>query len=190
MTCGPLIILRAKRRKTQNTKGTWCEWVGAILLTLCTLITFSNVWLRYAFRSPLQWGEEVTILLLLGFVYITQFSNEINGDQIRLTLLRVKSKTVEKIITAITSLVTLAVLVTLVVYGWQVVQLNVMLGVKTNVTRLPLWIFYGILSLSFLGMAVARVVFAISSIFGNALEEDGFNKDLLNDSVVEKVEVS
>jgi len=152
--------------------GIWCEWVGALLLTLCTLITFSNVWLRYVFRSPLQWGEEVTLLLLLGFVYITQFSNEINGDQIRLTILSVKNKTAGKVITAITSIVTVAVLITLVIYGWQVVQLNTMLGVKTNVTRIPLWIFYGILSLSFLGMAVARVVFAIVSIFGKSQDED------------------
>ena len=152
--------------------GAWCEWVGAILLTLCTLITFSNVWLRYIFKSPLQWGEEVTVLLLLGFVYITQFSNEINGDQIRMTVFSVKNKTVNKVITAINSVVTIAVLITLVIYGWQVIQLNIMLGIKTNVTQVPLWIFYGILSLSFLGMAVARAVFAISAFFGNSQEED------------------
>lgn len=170
--------------------GIWCEWVGAILLTLCTLITFTNVWLRYAFRSPLQWGEEVTILLLLGFVYITQFSNELKGDQIRLTLLSVKNKTFNKVITIINSAVTIAVLVTLVIYGWQVIQMNYTLGVKTNVTRISLWIFYGILSLSFLGMSVARAVFAISSLLGNSQEKLSVNKDVFNDSVVEKVEVS
>lgn len=151
--------------------GIWCEWVGAILLMLCTLITFSNVWLRYIFRSPLQWGEEVTILLLLGFVYITQFSNELKGDQIRLTVFSVKNQTISKVITALNSVVSIAVLLTLVVYGWQVIQLNSMLGVKTNVTQIPLWIFYGILSLSFLGMAVARTVFAISSFLEKSKEE-------------------
>lgn len=170
--------------------GTWCEWVGAILLTLCTLITFINVWLRYAFSSPLQWGEEVTLLLLLGFVYITQFSNELKGDQIRLTILSVKNKTLEKAVSVINSVIIVAVLVTLVIYGWQVIQMNYTLGVKTNVTRISLWIFYGILSLSFLGMSVARTVYAISSFFGNSQEKDDI-KDLFHDSVVvEKVETT
>lgn len=61
------------------------ETVIAIFLGLMTLMTFSNVVVRYAFNSNILWGLEVTVflfawLVLLGSTYLVKIGLHIGVD--------------------------------------------------------------------------------------------------------------
>jgi TRAP-type C4-dicarboxylate transport system permease small subunit len=47
------------------------KWIAGILLLAMLAITFIQVVLRYVFKNPFSWAEEVTLAMLIWFGYIT-----------------------------------------------------------------------------------------------------------------------
>jgi TRAP-type C4-dicarboxylate transport system permease small subunit len=133
--------------------------IGTICLVSCVGIGFINVVFRYALRSPLRWGEEVTLLLLIGCVYLPQMENELTGGQLNVTL--IQSKRFGWVLEMIVSGITVALLASIARVGWRIIVRNYEMGTFTYVIGLPMWVIYGVLELMIVLMILASVTRAV-----------------------------
>lgn len=136
--------------------SSWLNMVAAVLLTICVAIAFFNVVLRYVFRSPFAWGEEVTLLLLVGFVYLPQMKLQLNAEQLMLTV--INSKRLVGILDVVTSIFTVILLGPLVQAAWKTITFNYKVKTVTNVLGLPMWLIYIIPGAMLIFMIMATAI--------------------------------
>jgi TRAP-type C4-dicarboxylate transport system permease small subunit len=114
------------------------EILSGTLMVLMFLATFANVVARYFFNSPIQWAEEFSRyafiwVVFLGAVVCTKQKRHISID----SLVKVLPSAVQPWVNFTADLLTLALMVIIVWYGWvltrSATQITATLGVPQYV---------------------------------------------------------
>lgn len=113
----------------------------ALLLAGMTLVTFTQVVLRYVFNTGFVWALELTIflfawLVLFGMSYAVRVGAHIGVD----LLVKHLPPTPYKIVTSLSILLCMFYAAVLAYGGWQDIDLLLMIGIEAEDMPIPLWI--------------------------------------------------
>lgn len=119
------------------------EYLICFFLVATTLLVFYQVCMRYLFNNSPAWSEEIARFMFvweswLGVSLTQKYSKHIKIEAIVSKLKGMKLH----VCTLIGDLLTLAVCVLLVVYGFRVTELIFQLGQSSSGAHVPLWIVY------------------------------------------------
>ena len=96
------------------------DWIAVIFTSLIILVTVSGVFMRYFVNDPLQWMEEVTVLLFVWSIMMGASSALKHRGHISIDVFVVRfPRALQISIKFLNHLVTLFVLVSLAVLGYQ-----------------------------------------------------------------------
>lgn len=97
-------------------------YLAMALLVSITLITATNVFMRFVLNSGIFWAEEVTKILVVWFTYIAMAIGVKQGLHISLHLLpKNMPKLILRILTILKDVVTITIAVVMVVYGIKLI---------------------------------------------------------------------
>ncbi|MCB1859805.1 MAG: TRAP transporter small permease [Gammaproteobacteria bacterium] len=127
------------------------EVLVALLLAAMTIVTFTQVVLRYVFNAGFVWALELTIflfawLVLLGMSYGVRVGAHIGVDLVVKTL----SPPVAKVVGLAAIALCMFYAATMAVGGYQDVDLLLLIGIEAEDLPIPLWIPKLILPLGFI----------------------------------------
>ncbi|MDX1655743.1 MAG: TRAP transporter small permease [Candidatus Competibacteraceae bacterium] len=122
----------------------------ALLLAAMTLVTFTQVVLRYVFNTGFVWALELTIflfawLVLFGMSYAVRVGAHIGVD----LLIKHLPPTPYKIVTTISIALCMVYAAILAYGGWEDIELLLMIGIEAEDMPIPLWVPKLILPLGF-----------------------------------------
>lgn len=126
------------------------EWLIAILLAAMTLLTFTQVVMRYVFNSGFTWAVELTTVLFafmifIGISYGVRVGAHIGVD----ALVKLFPPGIRRIVSIVAVLLCL-VYAGMVIYGsWQYVMKMKMIGIELEDMAIPMWMVRAILPLGF-----------------------------------------
>lgn len=126
------------------------EWLIAILLAAMTLLTFSQVVMRYVFNSGFTWAVELTtiffaFMIFIGISYGVRVGAHIGVD----ALVKLFRPNVRRAISIVAVLFCL-VYAGMVIYGsWQYVMKMKMIGIELEDLPIPIWMVRAILPIGF-----------------------------------------
>lgn len=96
--------------------------VSVIMLLIMLVITFSQVVMRYVFNSPFVWAEELTLVLLLWFAFITISVSVKDDSHIALEAFYLKfGPKTQKFLDAFRHLFLMFFAVLMILYGWELI---------------------------------------------------------------------
>lgn len=127
------------------------EWLIAILLAAMTLLTFSQVVMRYVFNSGLTWAVEFTTILFacmifIGISYGVRVGAHIGVDAL-VKLLPVRPRRYVSIVAVLLCLVYAG----MVIYGsLQYVAKMKSAGIELEDMAIPMWVVRAILPIGFM----------------------------------------
>jgi C4-dicarboxylate transporter DctQ subunit len=126
------------------------ETLVALLLAAMTVVTFTQVVLRYVFNAGFVWALELTIflfawLVLFGMSYGVRVGAHIGIDLLVKTL----SPPVEKLVGLIAVALCMFYAAVMTVGGYQDIDLLLLIGIEAEDLPIPLWIPKLILPLGF-----------------------------------------
>ncbi|GAB4122387.1 MAG: hypothetical protein Fur0040_03050 [Sideroxydans sp.] len=127
------------------------EWLIALLLAAMTLLTFSQVVMRYVFNSGFTWAVELTTILFAGMIFIgisygVRVGAHIGVDAL-VKLLPPKPRRVVSIVAVLLCLLYAA----MVIYGSTEYVLKMKAaGIELEDMALPMWTVRALLPLGFL----------------------------------------
>jgi C4-dicarboxylate transporter DctQ subunit len=126
------------------------EWLIAILLAAMTLLTFSQVVMRYVFNSGFTWALELTTILFacmifIGISYGVRVGAHIGVD----ALIKLFNPKLRRVV-SIAAVLLCLLYAGMVIYGsWQYVMKMKMVGIELEDMAIPMWIVRAILPLGF-----------------------------------------
>jgi TRAP-type C4-dicarboxylate transport system permease small subunit len=126
------------------------EAIVIICIAGQAVVIFNTVVFRYFLNNPLTWGDEISVLLLVVITffgcYLAMRHNKLARIELFIGRFNGKKKTLIYIISELMALVMLLV----VLYFGVVLFLSpTSLRQKTPGLYIPLWIFYGMIPLTF-----------------------------------------
>ena len=130
----------------------------AILLMIMTVLSFANVVMRYCFKAPIYWSDEVCCfcLALSAFFclpYSIRWRTAIKVD----TLTTALPKVVQKILQVICDLIMLAFLGICVKGGFDLVANAAKIAQKSPALQIPVNILYCVMTFCFI-LAIFRTL--------------------------------
>lgn len=141
---------------------------SAVMLIAIVAINAANVVGRYVFASPLSWGEEVMLYLMIGAVFLSFPSVTWDGAQIRMTFLaQALPSRVRRGLEALTDLVSLGVAALLVVAAVPLVLQFAEFDQRSNAAAIPLALPHAAIPL---GFALAALALVARELSGKAAE--------------------
>lgn len=126
------------------------EWLIAILLAAMTLITFTQVVLRYVFNSGFTWAQELTSILFafmifIGISYGVRVGAHIGVD----ALIKLFTPKVRRIVSIVAVLLCM-LYAGMVIYGsFQYVMKMRKIGIELEDLPVQIWIVRAILPIGF-----------------------------------------
>ncbi|MDP2759837.1 MAG: TRAP transporter small permease [Sideroxyarcus sp.] len=126
------------------------EWLIAILLAAMTLLTFSQVVMRYVFNSGFIWAVELTTILFafmifIGISYGVRVGAHIGVD----ALVKLFPPGIRRIVSIVAVLLCL-LYAGMVIYGsFQYVMKMKMVGIELEDLPIPMWMVRAILPIGF-----------------------------------------
>ena len=126
------------------------EWLIAILLAAMTLLTFTQVVMRYVFNSGFTWAVELTTVLFafmifIGISYGVRVGAHIGVD----ALVKLFPPGIRRLVSILAVLLCL-VYAGMVIYGsWQYVMKMKMVGIELEDMAIPMWTVRAILPIGF-----------------------------------------
>ncbi|RKL63474.1 hypothetical protein DXT63_05640 [Thermoanaerobacteraceae bacterium SP2] len=116
------------------------HWLGAIIMVICTFLSFIAVIARYLVGSPFTWSDEMTVLMMFWFVYLAQPLLEIEEGQLNLSILvDYLPAMVKKILRIIKEIFIIVVLTYIGFLGLEMAQKNFEINCKTPSVGFPVW---------------------------------------------------
>ena len=117
------------------------EALIAFLLAAMTIVTFTQVVLRYVFNAGFVWALELTIflfawLVLLGMSYGVRVGSHIGVDLLVKSLPPVQAK----IVGLLSIVLCMFYSAVMVIGGYQDIDLLLMIGIEAEDLPIPLWI--------------------------------------------------
>jgi len=126
------------------------EWLIAILLAAMTLLTFTQVVMRYVFNSGFTWAVELTTVLFafmifIGISYGVRVGAHIGVD----ALVKLFPPGIRRV-TSIVAVMLCLLYAGMVIYGsWQYVMKMKMIGIELEDMAIPMWMVRAILPIGF-----------------------------------------
>lgn len=102
-------------------------WFGFLLLACMTLLTFTNVFCRYVLDFSIAWADEVTLILLIWFVFIALAIGVRMRRMATIDLLAIcfpHQHRLHRVATHVVSLLTLAFGAMLIDFGWELIKIG------------------------------------------------------------------
>lgn len=101
------------------------RYVCSIVLIIVTLITFVQVTMRFVFRAPFSWSEEVTLMFLVWFGYLCMAIDIYTDDHAALYFLHKKlNPTLKKSADIMRHGLLTWFFSQMIRYGWMITKLN------------------------------------------------------------------
>jgi TRAP-type C4-dicarboxylate transport system permease small subunit len=98
-------------------------YLAMILLVGITLLTFTNVFMRFFLNSGIFWAEEVTKMLVVWFTYIAMAIGVKQSLHISLHILPENlPPAIERSLNIFKDLIILTIAVVMVIYGYKLIQ--------------------------------------------------------------------
>jgi TRAP-type C4-dicarboxylate transport system permease small subunit len=131
------------------------ELVAGSLFVLMSLATLANVIARYFFSTPIAWAEEFSRyafiwIVFMGAAYCSKANRHIVIDGVALAL----PHTIRAYLQVAVDLLALALMGTLVYYGWL---LTVFTTQPTSTLRVPMSVVYVVVPMSALVILIRSV---------------------------------
>lgn len=145
------------------------EWLIAILLAAMTLLTFSQVVMRYVFNSGFTWAVELTGIFFAGMIFIgisygVRVGAHIGVDAVIRLL---KPKTLR--ITSIVAVLLCLLYAGLVIYGSMIYVLKMKsAGIELEDLPIPMWIVRALLPVGFILLVVRFLQVLINLVRGKS----------------------
>lgn len=141
-----------------NVMVKFMKFIVSICIAAQIIIIFCGVVWRYFLNSPLIWVDELAALLLviIAFLgsYVALAERKLARIELFIGMFKGKSK---KLMYIVSELLSLAMLIIVVKYGYALFLLPTSLNQKTPGMFIPLWIFYGLIPLMFALCSLASV---------------------------------
>lgn len=149
--------------------------IGEILLVLITALTCIQVFCRYVLHFSLRWSEEVPLIMMVWFGFISLAIGVKKGLHISIELFfRMFPESVQKVMQKFVDLCILIFGIIMVVFGWKLAA--AMMTSTMPATKMPTGYLYGILPVS--GVFVA--FYSLMRILGLEKNE---NEDEVSDAL-------
>jgi len=102
-------------------------WFALALLVAMTVIIFCNVFCRYLLNFSLAWADEISLILLIWFVFIAlavgvRMKYMVAIDMI--TVLFPNAKRVDRVVTLVVHFLTFAFGLMLIYFGWELIKIG------------------------------------------------------------------
>jgi len=145
------------------------EWLIAILLAAMTLLTFSQVVMRYVFNSGFTWAVEMTTVLFAGMIFIGISYGVRVGAHIGVdALVKLMPNKLRRAVSILAVLLCL-VYAGMVIYGsMQYVLKMKEAGIELEDMAIPMWIVRAILPLGFVLLVLRFLPVLINLITGKS----------------------
>lgn len=140
--------------------------IAGLSLILLVIITFFNVIMRYFFKAPFVWGEEVQLWCAVWLVFFGASAAFRNGSHVAIEfLIDSLSPSLRKLAEIFAYLVVVSGLVYLMVYGIRLVEHAHLIGRTTNVLKVPYSIIYSALPIGCALMIINSSIVTFKSLF-------------------------
>jgi TRAP-type C4-dicarboxylate transport system permease small subunit len=118
-----------------------CVVIAALSLLAIVAINVANVTGRYLFGSPFSWAEELMLFLMILIVFTATPVAAWRNQHIRIeALLDQTPATLRRWLVAIAAVISVVILSTVSVAGYQVVALLAQFDQRSDALHLPMWI--------------------------------------------------
>ncbi len=126
----------------------WSYSISAVLLALATGLVFLNIVFRDLFTAPIPWAEELSVLLLIMMIFVSQVFLEIENEQLAITFLSAKWRGPlgRRILRTANGLIVIVVYGALTRAGLAIVITNYRLKSTTPVLQLPLFMIFSVVT--------------------------------------------
>ena len=132
--------------------------VSTLLLAGIVAINGVNVAGRYLFNSPISWGEEVMLFMMIGGVFFAIPAVTWDGAHIRMDLLaKALPVTIRRILEALADLISLAIAALMVYVSVPIVLRLFEFDQRSDAAEIPVAIPQGAIPIGFALVAVALI---------------------------------
>jgi TRAP-type C4-dicarboxylate transport system permease small subunit len=158
-----------------NTLAFCLRALSTSMLVAIVAINIVNVIGRYCFDSPLSWGDEVMLFLMIGAVFLSFPVVTLNGDHIRMDLLaRMSPPRIRRALEVGGALLGGTALVLL---GWgsvTIVDRLMMFGQRSEAAEIPVAIPQGAIPV---GLLLGAAALVLREVFGKKAERGNHRAD-------------
>ena len=142
-----------------------CLAIAAASLLCIVVINGANVIGRYFFRKPISWAEELMLFLMVLSVFSAGIAITWRNMHIRIdTLVERTSPLTQLIIQVFAVGVSIAVLLTIVVESYGVVERLYLFDFRTDALSAPMWIPQSFVTVGLTLMAIMMAIRLIKSL--------------------------
>lgn len=132
----------------------------ATLTLLCSVaLNFANIVGRYFLNSPIEWGEEVMLFLMVGIVFLAAVPVSAEGRQIKMDILvNMLPDPGRRALEVLAGLLEIGVVTAIAVIGIPVIKQLYMFDQRSQAANLPLYVPQAMVPLGLLLMALATAM--------------------------------
>jgi len=142
---------------------------SSTMLLAIVAINGVNVVGRYLFSSPISWGEEIMLFLMIVAVFLANPAVTWDGAHIRMDILaRALPAGVRRVLEALADLVSFAIAALMVYVSVPIVLQLIKFGQRSDAAEIPVAIPQGVIPLGFALVAIALIARELS---GKAAED-------------------
>lgn len=170
--------------KILNTFEEFLSRIFRLIVTLSLfiqmLIVFFGVIFRYFFNNPQPWIDEISTYLLVVITYLGGYL-ALRGNRLAgITFIREAfSPKIQKLLAVICDVLIFVLMVTIAIYGFKICTSAAVLKQKTPTLQIPVLVFYCLIPVSGVLMALSMIHQLINHICGideNVEEEGAFTE--------------
>jgi len=148
-----------------------------LFLVVSVTITFINVLLRYVFKSPFHWADELATLSLVAMVFLPIAVIEKSGDHLRLTILfKIFGHKMKAFCEYLRVLGTLAISIYFMMAGFAVIYQNYLFANKTASLKIPTALTFAPIPKAFFAVAMVNLFLLLKLLFGSDTKSYPFKK--------------
>lgn len=141
--------------------------IGCFGLGLMSILMLMQVIARYVFNSPLDWPEELSLVIMVWITFIGAYLASIKDEHLNIDfVLNIVPNNFKKIFLLVTKLLVCWFLAVTILYGFNFILLVGEVG--TPVIGISMWLVYGVIWLSCILMfmeTLYRVVLDVKTFF-------------------------
>ncbi|MBQ9031376.1 MAG: TRAP transporter small permease [Parasporobacterium sp.] len=136
--------------------------ISSILLILATVLSVINAILRAVGLGGFTWSDELTVILLIFMVFLSQPFLEYNEKQLSVSILTSSLKTprARKVFHVIRGIFIIGIIGFLIPYSYQITARAAKMNYLTTVLKWPRFILYAVIVVSF-GLIVINWIISL-----------------------------
>lgn len=158
-----------KMRRVSDAATQLLRVISAVMLVAIVVINATNVVGRYILSSPLSWGEEVMLFLMIAAIFLSVPAVTWDGTNIRMDFLaRALPVRVRRALEALADLISLAVAALVVYASVPIIQQLIEFDQRSHAAEIPMALPQGAIPLGFALSVIALIARELS---GKAAEQ-------------------